>query len=190
MKLTRLQMAGVMVGILFVGIILFLSNRSSEPSYKGRTLSQWLVYYDSREDESTKHDETVEAIKAMGTNCIPTALKWLSEEPTGPSAFIHQNDRSMATEVFRTLGDQAKPAIPALVELTRHKNAEVRLDAFLRLCDLKPDDAIFVPVLVSLVKDPDRTVRYFVLRSRQFGPTADPRKRRLQCRRRGLGPGE
>ena len=50
-------------------LVLFWSRRTPEPSYNGRTLSQWLDnlwYSDNAQDRAAQ-----EAVKAMGTNVLP-----------------------------------------------------------------------------------------------------------------------
>ena len=65
-------------GVLALGL-LWQVLRDREPSYQGRTLSEWVeqvgpayLWNDS--------DEEVKAVRAIGTNAIPTILKWIRYE--------------------------------------------------------------------------------------------------------------
>ena len=126
-----------------------------EPRYKGHKLHYWLCVGDNR--------ETARAIRAVGTNAIPIAIKWMSKDYNQWSACFHRpGEAADGYTVLRFLGDQAQPAIPALVELTKNKDPEVRHFAFTFFwCDFWPGDAVMRPVLLRLTNDPDRNIRYF-----------------------------
>jgi HEAT repeat protein len=90
----------------------------------------------------------------MGTNCIPPLLAWLSDEAPG------LNQRGSVQSTFQILGERASPAAPVLVQLTTNKNKELRRYAFQCLKAVKPEKAILVPALVTLLEDPDRNIGY------------------------------
>jgi hypothetical protein len=50
--------------------------RDREPTYDGRTLSEWAGLSPGREKEGS------DAIRHMGTNTFPTILKWLRYKPS------------------------------------------------------------------------------------------------------------
>jgi hypothetical protein len=136
------------------------SSARKEPRYQGRTLSQWISIWFSGYSGYSPHatneemDASEKAIRAMGTNCIPTLITWLSEDRPGI------NQRSTVLSVFQILGEQARPAAPALVQLTKHKDREIRWYAFECLRVIKPEKALFVPVLAQLIHDPDKSMSY------------------------------
>ena len=82
--------------ILAGWIVISITSDSSEPSYRGRHLSQWLSSYAeykhslreyiSDPPELIKHrQEATEAMQAIGTNAIPTLLAWLkAKDPKQP----------------------------------------------------------------------------------------------------------
>ena len=75
---------------------------------------------------------------------------------------FHPGEVVQGVDVLRYLGAQARPAIPAVIELTKHKDYEVRYSAFSCLLhDLKPGDVIMRPVLMRLTNDPDRNIRFY-----------------------------
>ncbi len=60
----------------------FLLLPSSEPSYNGRTLSEWLFALSSyRDDDSISDADATEAFQTMGSNCVPYLLEWSSAPP-------------------------------------------------------------------------------------------------------------
>jgi hypothetical protein len=105
--------------------------RQREPSYRGHSLSEWLQAPPSLEART--------AIRAIGTNAIPTLLHWLSHNPphwrtnltfldrkylpTSISDFLDQPDHDIARQAFFMLGTNALPAVPALVKLMSQTDA-------------------------------------------------------------------
>ncbi len=65
-------------GVIAVVAVCFFCLRDNEPSYNGRTLSEWLVI-GSPPTEPGKRVEAQKAVLAMGTNAVPTLLEWCSE---------------------------------------------------------------------------------------------------------------
>lgn len=69
----------VICGLIAVVAVCFFGLREQEPSYNGRTLSEWLERHmnfgtDSCADFVRQEAET--AIRHIGTNAIPSLLKW------------------------------------------------------------------------------------------------------------------
>ena len=130
----------------------------NQPRYKGRTLTRWISIYFSGYSGTSPHatvaemDAAERAIRTMGTNTIPFLLQWLTED---------RNARSTALAVFEILGEEGQPSAPALIRLTKHGNKKVRYYALNCLLVIKPDKRVLVPVLVSLIHDPDGGVRYW-----------------------------
>src|SRR6476660_6778861 len=53
---------------------IFLVTYEPQPSYQGRTLSQWLIAYNN--DRSRSDAPT--AVHNIGTNALPVLVKWLT----------------------------------------------------------------------------------------------------------------
>ena len=107
-----------------------------EPSYNGRLLSEWLgdmrlgQLYDGP-------SPTQRAVQAMGTNAIPTLLKWMSYEPSPSELSSHIEEMvphwrpitnlnlypaqraQRAGAAFGYLGSMARSTIPELTRLAR-----------------------------------------------------------------------
>jgi len=54
----------------------------------------------------------------------------------------------------------ARPAAPALVQLTRNRDKEIRNYALDCLLAIKPEKEVFTPALVTLLHDPDKNISY------------------------------
>ncbi|MCX6924607.1 MAG: hypothetical protein NT154_15535, partial [Verrucomicrobia bacterium] len=74
--------------VCWVVAVVALSARSlsseREPTYQGRSFTDWLdeYYSDSRErtEDDTPKTEAYFAIRAIGTNALPTLLRWVEQE--------------------------------------------------------------------------------------------------------------
>lgn len=142
----RLWVILVSAGIaLAVVIAVSVWPGEREPVYQGKKLSEWLDMYGGHHGESsnTEMEEAGAAIRYIGTNALPTMLKWIHCERTrgslelnsaidrlpgrlSDSDFLHSVATSKAEKranaavlAFEILGAQAAPAIPYLAELTR-----------------------------------------------------------------------
>jgi hypothetical protein len=112
-----------------------------EPSYNGCLLSQWLgdMYLRSYGAGPVPYEE---AIRAMGTNAIPTLLKWITYErspssrQTGETVLSYYPHYPLSPEeraersqyAFECLGGVARPAIPELTRLARASSDPKRAD--------------------------------------------------------------
>ncbi len=105
---------------------------SSEPSYAGKSLSQWIRFHD--DGEPTIATEQVSAIRAIGTNAVPCLVEWIrySQTPLKRKAYVAANGclarlgihAHLADHAFSraeaaafalvTLGEEARPAVPVL----------------------------------------------------------------------------
>jgi len=111
-----------------------------EPSYHGRTLTQWTRDIDPHMPVLVGQEpDAWAAIGHMGTNAIPTLLRWMAEkdppEPQKPNlAPCYTLSRSKRAKLaFNILGATARPALPELTRLaltTRDpERAETCVDA-------------------------------------------------------------
>ncbi len=162
--------------------VLRSGSEPDEPRYHGHTLSWWLGEYTNpfrhvhnvqeiqSFDFESAYRETSEAVKAMGTNSIPVLLRYLqatdSRYKSGwlmvagglgrGHSFTASQKNHMAQAGFMILQKDAAPAVPALIELTRHKDPSVRFRAMQCLFFIIPADyKQLVPVIVSFAHDPD-----------------------------------
>ena len=130
------------IGLLLLGVcaaavvwVIWLGER--EPSYRGRKLSEWISLYAL----SPRDQEAGEAIRQIGTNALPSLLKWIQyEEPGWRARLVDWLDgrptgarynpmlrrlvegpagaRARAAIMgFEALGDKAWPAVPDLARI-------------------------------------------------------------------------
>jgi hypothetical protein len=100
----RKALVWTLVGLLFFLAILLVSTlsppRANQPVYNGRTLERWLDVgahsgnrrvwgprNDGRGPTPEQLNEAAQAVRAIGTNAIPTLLQWISYKPSGPKRF-------------------------------------------------------------------------------------------------------
>lgn len=147
-KLPRIFFALVVLG-LFAGLVIRVSS-PSEPKYQGAALSSWLTRYANEVDSEPQRNEAVAAIRQIGTNALPVAIRWLrawdskfklrmndllERQSVFHFDFIPADEyHDRATRIFSILGPDAKPAIPELGKLLDDTNTTQR--ATLILCSL------------------------------------------------------
>jgi hypothetical protein len=95
-----------------------------EPAYQGRSLSDWVSELDPHVPVIVGQEPAAwVAIGRIGTNAIPTLLRWMAEddppEPPKPDlAPCYNIPRSERAELaFHVLGETARPAIHELTRL-------------------------------------------------------------------------
>jgi hypothetical protein len=69
-------------GLLLALILAFTLTRDQGPSYKGKSLRDWLDQYEIRLGQFDS--EAADAIRHMGTNAVPDLLKYVAHEPQAP----------------------------------------------------------------------------------------------------------
>jgi HEAT repeat protein len=100
------------------------------------------------------HVRTVAAasLGAIGPAAAGEAIPALSER-------LHGDDRLAAIKALCGFGAEAKPVVPALIELLRDPSEEVRWNAALTLGKIGPGAQAAVPALIAALKDTDANVR-------------------------------
>ncbi len=154
-----------------------------EPSYNGRLLSDWLAdqYASSGVTVVGAPDPPREAIRAMGTNAIPTLLKWISYEwspseqsrETGEAAprwhrhTLSTEERADSTPGgFAALGAVARPAIPELTRLARTSSRPKRAErCAVALTGIGPEA---IPSLLSLATNGPPWTRYWAVYALEY----------------------
>jgi hypothetical protein len=162
--------------LLLLSFFAVYLNRPQEPSYKGRTMTQWLsAATRSGNAQSNEYHDTMVAIKAIGANAIPTLLKYLeardSTFTSRVNSFLNRTLRlrfhlatahekhEWAALSFAFLGKEGLPAVPALGELAKHPNSEIRAWTFTCLYSICPERQIYQPILTQFLHDQNRALR-------------------------------
>jgi hypothetical protein len=152
-----------------IALFAFLSN-DPEPSYQGKPLKQWMNIYcwpDNPtaadlfprktffKDRDARRNEAAEAVRQIGTNAIPTFLKWADKDyrvvwkhklwEAIPKSL--QNSHSLqwwlvtqdhyrvnrALSGFYLLGSNATPAVPELTRRMMTRNSDSGITAVMTL---------------------------------------------------------
>ncbi len=159
----RLRIILISLAVLLVGVFVLCLVQPKEPSYQGRELSEWIDEFSAslkklRTETAAKSaiEADIHAIKQIGTNAIPTLLKWAqAKEPTlktniktkmnwlldrqGVVRFRFRTPdrlKGMAGLGFQILGKDAEPAVPALFKLMESPDIYQHLFAGQLLVDI------------------------------------------------------
>jgi len=181
--------------LLLVGAIA-LWPRDNEPSYRGKTLSQWIDSCEPQVGATTAiryasiYPQEFEAIRAIGTNALPCLLEWIRYQPSKPKEFLYpllgrlriMSDPSKlrANRVavgFAMLGALASPAIPELKKIanaaTDRKGSEPAIYA------LECIGSPALPALAEVIRSTNAAVRFEAVKAvcysrSAFGTNAYP----------------
>jgi hypothetical protein len=162
-------------GLLLLALIggiawLTLRPKEEEPVYQGHTLSFWLEGFDlTSAPHSPNYSDTSDAVRHLGTNAIPTLLRMLQtkDAPVTDKLFaLAQKQhfitvrhlsadfrRQAAATVFLMLGDEARDAVPALIELYGKVSPECRPGIAFALGEIGPEAKKAVPLLILGLED-------------------------------------
>src|ERR1051325_10748827 len=169
-RLTIIRILAIAIPILIGWLAIELSH--PQPSHNGRNVTQWLEFNPQAKQRNPfrSHKEgpppaARHAIKAIGTNAIPTLLRMIQSKDSVVKcrlnalldwqSIVHfrfpaaSEQRAMGLAGFEILGDDAQAAAPALALLSRNSDASVRYAALESLRRIRPDNELIVPVLLQ-----------------------------------------
>ncbi len=124
----RLRLILILFGIIIVGCVALLFIGPKEPSYHGKTLTEWL--YDRGSGTNSARIASISAIRVFGTNAMPFLLK-MARSHDGPTKVrvirflnhqriirIHiRTDEEKLTAAYYGLEVLAKTSLPVPPEL-------------------------------------------------------------------------
>jgi hypothetical protein len=173
MKRPRLIL--ILLAVILLGCVAFLFIGPKEPLYHGKTPSAWLWELNDRLRGGTNHSGQEVDIHGMGTNAVPTLLRFaganhgkpvskLIELVNGQKLFhIHaraeEDKHFLANLGFMLLGTNAAPAVPELLKLARHSNPGVRLTALNGLEYVAPESEAVRTIMTGSLNDTDPFVQ-------------------------------
>lgn len=174
--------------VMLLGVLLALHFwPSSEPSYNGKTLSEWVHEYEAYHQVpgAPQRQIAVDAIRHIGTNAIPFLLAWIQyEEPAWVSELpealqSHSMDNDgiaafyAAQRVFDILGPQAKSAIPELSDIvTNSTDPNIVVGAAVAMTSIGPD--ALPAYLDAITNQQGRLRQELVFWMWRFGNDAEP----------------
>jgi hypothetical protein len=177
-----LRLISIVVALILLGWLFLYLAVPKEPHYQGRTLTQWLEDYPklatftgSIESRDAKIKECEQALKGMGDDAIPSLLNMLRVRNTPlkirlASLMSHQSfirfplpnvtlEHYYAFIGFAILGTNAQSAAPALANVMKSPDPEVRIDAIQCLLFTQPSRELLLPVLLNGLQDSQSFVR-------------------------------
>jgi HEAT repeat protein len=162
--------------ILFAIAVVMSLPKEIEPFHEERSLSEWLLLYQS---SNPGKEEVESAVRQIGTNALPFLLKWITYDPPGwrrpfntalarmPTGIIRRfRDTDLqkayaARDGFRILGSQASPAIPDLTRIMHDRSG--RMSGRLAIQALGGIGENGLPPLVERVADAHAPDRWYVV---------------------------
>jgi len=123
----------IIAAVVFVVAVLavFLWPGEREPEYQGKQLSEWLEVYDRQYQHRNRPSDVEvlqawDAVREMGTNCVPQLLRWIRyERPAWRRIIIHiiptgkgEIRADLAVAGFRMVGVNAACAVPELTAMS------------------------------------------------------------------------
>jgi hypothetical protein len=136
------------IAVTFASLALAFWPGEREPKYQGKKLSEWVQQARDADFDSSKQQNAAqarEAIRSIGTNALPSLLKWVDYAPapwklkaSGLAKKLPFSDAGddlrkwltakdekrfiVAIKAFEILGTLAEPAIPRLKEISADKH--------------------------------------------------------------------
>jgi HEAT repeat protein len=145
--------------------------RTREPSNKGKTLDEWLDDYNAA-GNMTKTAPASEAIRAMGTNCLPLLLEhirhqgskleyklfnilvnqhWIKHQFYGPDPY-----RGASVLALNALGSNAAAILPALSDMAQSPDGPTSWYGSMSLLAVGPTA---IPTLTKICQSTNQLVR-------------------------------
>ena len=180
----RFRTIALVVTAALLSVGLFLALRPREPTYEERRLTEWLGDFSLSQKQDTEEPaerakHAGEAVRHIGTNCLPLLLKmlqardsavktklvdWAARQSLIQFNFTSAGDiRDQALTAYAMLGPVARPAIPELT-LLLHQERTAR-DAGCALARIGPEA---ITPLASALTNQVQEVRLAGIRSLIF----------------------
>jgi hypothetical protein len=163
-----LSLALVLSGALILEIK-FITPK--EPSYQGRTLTQWLesgLPSNPILSRNILPPESQMAVKEIGANAIPTLLRMVQARDPSIESNYGYRQRAMAVMGFDVLGKDAKSAAPSLAVLAKDPDVNVRYAALDSLCRMNVDKEFMTGVLLSACRDSNESIQFLAASALHF----------------------
>jgi len=170
----RVRFPLLATGFLGSALIALYFLLPREPSYEGKSLSDWLADIDVGNLQSREAAD--QAIRAMGTDALPWLRKMLcAEDPLWKRLVKTVNARQSIVRIpftptsssryqavlgYGALGRLAKTEVPSLIHIMEVESSpQVRACVALALGGIGREAAPAIPVLARAAKEGDETLR-------------------------------
>ena len=167
-------------------LLLWITSTPPEPVYEGRTLSSWLDHHVPSSAARPPYNspgylKAEEALRAIGTNGIPTLLKMIGAKDLPPPllklvrtsqryrwSYIHYRSRMEQHEeadyAFEKLGTNGASAVPELIRIyERNVSPSSQRCAARALGSIGRPAQAAVPVLLRDFTHTNKDVRYYAV---------------------------
>jgi hypothetical protein len=165
---TRLLIAALLTVILGAVAWLVLNRSESEPVYQGRRLSDWLEDFDHWNGDTNA--PVVVAIRALGTNAIPTVVKmslWRDSRLKDKVSIEFEKHPNLmryrytiaamrwsrAGHALNVMGETARAAVPYYLQALTNRDAVTRRGALNALGYIGPLAEDSIPTLLARQDD-------------------------------------
>lgn len=179
------MMGGVVVAVVAAAVALGLRFGEREPEWKGKKLSVWMERHLPSSAANPPYGspgwlEAQEAIKAIGTNGIPTLLRMIGATENDLGARVRRLARKQrfvnvqyrhaqglneeAEYAFELLGEQAAAAVPGLIEIYKGaRSRDSQRCAALSLGHIGRPAGAALPVLIADFGHTNEQVRFYAV---------------------------
>jgi HEAT repeat protein len=164
----------IVIAALTIALAAILIS-DKEPTYEGRSLTEWLKVYDDGLTNAVEMAASRTAITKIGTNALPSLMTMVSAKdfPIKKKIIVLTHNWPLAPQLlipafkyherawmgFSILGGRASPAVPALTKLLDDKDREVRLYAAEALGRIGPAASNAIPALTRSIQNGDSYYR-------------------------------
>ena len=175
--------SAVVLLAMVAGILILTPAREPEPVYEGKTLSEWLLFYERHDPADQEAANRVgPVIRQTGTNAIPTLLhmlrahdsdlkikvfSWVSERRLlgfhyTPAETLNRR----ASLGFQFLGPRASNAVPELVKILDLNLSQVSASyTMYSLGEIGPSAKAAVPSILRVTTSTNITLRWTALQA-------------------------
>ena len=175
MKNRLYVVGGVLLVAALGGLVWWSPWEPREPIYQGKPLSSWLLMAANGNRESQELGRA--AVRQAGTNALPTLLRMLrvKDSPSRRGVELRRLARDLnivrfpfavqwnnaGLFGFQVLGEEAKNAVPGLMEIANESTSHTSIDCVMIVFDIiGPPAKEAVPFLLRCSTNADRMVRY------------------------------
>jgi hypothetical protein len=181
--MSRTRIIMIVIAVLAVIALTIAIYPGREPFYQGRKLSELLLAATNPDElhESNHHNDPEKwqaaknAVQQIGTNSVPLLLKmlsshdskakkalilWLDRHPSLHCNIVGEAQRKNAARLgLELLGDKVSAAWPSLIQWTFDRTPQRRVEGldYLQIC--RADKTVLLPIMLRLLKDPDKAVQ-------------------------------